>query len=92
MLTETKPMPRYPRHPGSLPSPRPTGRKSRAANVKDPDLEEEVYLSMEPEESQVEGEDLNELEPGEPLELDRAELAAELSEDPVRLYFARLAR
>ena len=36
----------------------------------------------------VEG--LNELEVEEPLELDRAELAAELSEDPVRLYLREI--
>ena len=56
----------------------------------DPDLEEEAELSLEPDESQVAVEGLSELDVEEPLELDRAELAAEMSEDPVRLYLREI--
>jgi RNA polymerase primary sigma factor len=56
------------------------------------ELEEELNLSAEPEESAAAGEDLGELEGDKPLELDRAELAAELSADPVRLYLREIGQ
>jgi len=58
----------------------------------DADIEEELGLSVEPEENQVAVEGLNGLEIEEPLELDRAELAAEMSEDPVRLYLREIGQ
>jgi RNA polymerase primary sigma factor len=56
----------------------------------DSDSEEEPGLVMEPEENQSAVEGLTGLEIEEPLELDRAELAAEMSEDPVRLYLREI--
>jgi len=58
----------------------------------DADIEEELGLVMEPEENRVAVESLNGLEIEEPLELDRAELAAEMSEDPVRLYLREIGQ
>ena len=54
------------------------------------ELEEEIEVSSDSEESTVNGDELGELEVDEPLELDRAELAAELSGDPVRLYLREI--
>ncbi len=62
---------------------------SKAVN---PDLEEELDLPIEPEGGQAAIEGLNGLGGEEPLELDRAELAAELSEDPVRLYLREIGQ
>ena len=62
------------------------------SNADDPELEEELGLAIEPEESQVATEDLNGLEAEETVELDRAELAAEMSEDPVRLYLREIGQ
>jgi RNA polymerase primary sigma factor len=62
------------------------------SKVVDPDLDEESGLAIEPEENQVEVEDLNGLEVEEPLDMDRAELAAEMSEDPVRLYLREIGQ
>ena len=77
------------------PNPRPKKRKPEAddqalSKTVDPDLEEEPELSLEPDENQVVAEGLSELDAEEPLELDRAELAAEMSEDPVRLYLREI--
>ena len=58
----------------------------------DPELEDELGLAVEPEDSPLAIEGLNGLEVEEPLELDRAELAAELSEDPVRLYLREIGQ
>jgi RNA polymerase primary sigma factor len=58
----------------------------------EPDLEDEQELALEPEGDQAAIEGLNGMEGGEPLELDRAELAAELSEDPVRLYLREIGQ
>ena len=92
MTSKTKLTPRYPHRPTNL---RPKKQKPEADNqvlskVVDPDLEEEPELSLEPDESQVAVEGLIELDVEEPLELDRAELAAEMSEDPVRLYLREI--
>ena len=46
------------------------------SKVIDPELDEETELPLEPDESQVGVEGVGELDIGEPLELDRAELAA----------------
>jgi len=88
MTSQGKPTPRYPHRPTNL---RPKKHKPEPDDqlllkTVDPDLEEEPKLSLGPDESQVVVEELIELDVEEPLELDRAELAAELSEDPVRLY------
>ena len=58
----------------------------------DPDIEEELDLTVEPEEVPVGAEALNGLDVEEPLELDRMELAAEMSEDPVRLYLSEIGQ
>ncbi len=54
------------------------------------EAEEELELSPETEETFPPVEELNELAMDETLELNRAELAAELSEDPVRLYLREI--
>ncbi len=97
MPRKTKPTPRYPHHLDSpvIPTPgkeMPGADDQALSKVIDPDLEEEPELLMEPEEGQVAGEGLSELDVEEPLELDRAELAAEMSEDPVRLYLREIGQ
>ena len=96
MTSKGKPAPRYPHRPTNLrpkkrqPKPESDPEDQLLLKTVDPDLEEEPRLSLEPDESQVVAEGLSELEVEEPLELDRAELAAELSEDPVRLYLREI--
>ena len=92
MISKTKSAPRYPHRPTN---PRPRKNKPEAedqaqATAVDPDLEEETELALEPDESQAGVEGLGELDIDEPLELDRAELVAEMSEDPVRLYLREI--
>jgi RNA polymerase sigma factor RpoD-like protein len=99
MISKTKPGPRYPHRPGS---PAPSKAKKRKPEADDPspelskedetDLDEELELAVEPGESPAAVEGLIGLEVEEPLELDRAELAAELSEDPVRLYLREIGQ
>ena len=57
-----------------------------------PDLEEEPGFRWNRKKARTAVEGLSELEVEEPLELDRAELAAEMSEDPVRLYLREIGR
>ncbi len=96
MTSKGKPAPRYPHRPTNLrpkkrpPEPESDPEDQLLLKTVDPDLEEEPRLSLEPDESQVVAEGLSELDVEEPLELDRAELAAELSEDPVRLYLREI--
>jgi RNA polymerase primary sigma factor len=54
--------------------------------------EEELELVVEPEEGLSTGDELNSLAVEDTLELNRAELAAELSEDPVRLYLREIGQ
>ena len=54
--------------------------------------EEELELPDEPEEGPSAGDELNGLTVEDTLELNRAELAAELSEDPVRLYLREIGQ
>ena len=92
MISKTKPTLRYPHRPAN-PRPKkqtPKTDNQAASKADDLDLEEEPEISLEPDESQVTVEGLGELEVEEPLELDRAELAAEMSEDPVRLYLREI--
>jgi RNA polymerase primary sigma factor len=69
---------------GALPSARPV----------ETGIEEELELADEPEENGFipAGEEFNGLAAEEPIELDRIELAAELSEDPVRLYLREIGQ
>ena len=99
MTSKLKPAPRYPHRPGNPAPSKPIKRKPEpddpAADLSkevESDLEEELGLAIEPEENPVAVEGLNGLEIEEPLELDRAELAAELSEDPVRLYLREIGQ
>ena len=99
MIKKTKSIPRYPRRRGASVTSEPQKQDPEEADqaedlskAVDPDLEEELGLSIEPEENQVVVENLNGLEVEEPLELDRAELAAEMSEDPVRLYLREIGQ
>ena len=94
MTSKTKPTPRYPHRPTNLRpqkhTPEAEADDQTGSNAVDPELEEEPELILDPDESQVVVEGLSELDVEEPLELDRAELAAEMSEDPVRLYLREI--
>jgi RNA polymerase primary sigma factor len=58
----------------------------------DPNSDDEFELAEEAEEGLGVGEEMIGLAAEERLELDRAELAAELSEDPVRLYLREIGQ
>jgi RNA polymerase primary sigma factor len=64
------------------------------AEVPEPELGDELDLEAEPEANGFPAsiEELNGLGLDEQLEFDRAELAAELSEDPVRLYLREIGQ
>ena len=75
------------------------GRKARSADLRAPlpeaielEPEEELELAVEPEEGLSAGDGLIGLGVEDTLELDRFELAAELSEDPVRLYLREIGQ
>ena len=94
MTRKTKPAPRLPRHPEN---PQPPGPKAMrvASDTSLPEAgesEEELDLAVEPEDGFLPVEELNDLGLDDPLELNRAELAAELSEDPVRLYLREIGQ
>ncbi len=88
MTRIVKPKPRPPLRPISPPAD--LGAPLPDASESEP--EEELELSGEPEEGLSVGEDLNGLAVEDVLELNRAELAAELSEDPVRLYLREIGQ
>jgi RNA polymerase primary sigma factor len=74
-------------------------RKVRLTDLRTPlpeaeetEPEEELELAVEPEEGSSAGEESNGLGVEDALELNRAELAAELSEDPVRLYLREIGQ
>jgi RNA polymerase primary sigma factor len=99
MTKGSKPAHRHPHKPDGpgIPKPQeqtpePDDQPTDLPGADDPELEEELGLSIEAEEGQVVPEALNGLEIEEPLELDRAELAAEMSEDPVRLYLREIGQ
>ncbi len=99
MIKKPTSIPRHPRRQhASVTSepqkqdPEEAGQAEDLSKAIDPDLEEELGLSIEPEETQAAVENLNGLEFEEPLELDRVELAAEMSEDPVRLYLREIGQ
>jgi RNA polymerase primary sigma factor len=94
MIRNVKSKPRLPRRPGN-PKPsklEPSPTDSSMVQPKSIDTEEELDLAVVPEEELVAGEELNGLGVEDTLELDRAELAAELSEDPVRLYLREIGQ
>jgi RNA polymerase primary sigma factor len=81
-----------------IPRPGRTG-KARTSNLEilipetpEAEPEEELEQAGEPEEGLVVGEDPGNLGVEDPFELNRAELAAELSEDPVRLYLREIGQ
>jgi RNA polymerase primary sigma factor len=65
-------------------------KDSGVARPKPVEADEELDLGVATEEEQPALEELNGLGVEDPLELDRAELVAELSEDPVRLYLREI--
>ncbi|HEX7620911.1 MAG TPA: sigma-70 family RNA polymerase sigma factor [Anaerolineales bacterium] len=74
-------------------------RRARSPKLETPLLEtaesepeEELELGVESEEGLSTGEELNNLGVEDPFELNRVELAAELSEDPVRLYLREIGQ
>jgi RNA polymerase primary sigma factor len=94
MIRKTKPEKRSARHPEpSARSAKPgkAGDSAPADLPADNGAEEELELAAVPEEIPA-GEELTGLAVEEPLELDRAELAAEMSEDPVRLYLREIGQ
>ncbi len=88
MTRTMKPKPRPPLRPISpiadLGAPFPEASESEP--------EEELELTGEPEEVLSTGEELNSLGVEDTFELNRFELAAELSEDPVRLYLREIGQ
>jgi RNA polymerase primary sigma factor len=91
--TSIKPKPRYPHRPETRSDKhKPASDEAALPGLSDSDLEEELELAVEPDESTPAIEDLSGLEVEESLELNRAELAAELSEDPVRLYLREIGQ
>ncbi len=94
MSTKPKPAARSPRNPVTPTAKKRPPKPEQGMEPKqvDPENEEESESMNGPDESQVMPEGLNELEVDEPFELDRLELAAELSEDPVRLYLSEIGR
>jgi RNA polymerase primary sigma factor len=104
MTHTAKPKPRLPLHPIS---PNPSGPKARLglkrkARSTDPSAllqetieaepEEELEIADEPEEGLPAVEEPNNLGVEDTYELNRVELAAELSEDPVRLYLREIGQ
>jgi RNA polymerase primary sigma factor len=95
---------RYPRRPsppepaGSQESPTPVPPATGIADASgepeagEPEPEEELELTAEPEEGPAPGDDLNGLAVEESIELEASQLAAELSEDPVRLYLREIGQ
>jgi RNA polymerase primary sigma factor len=104
MTRTVKPKPRPPHRPISpnplVPETRSEqSRKARPVDLKAPfpeavesEPEEELELAGEPEEELSAGEEPNCLGVEDTLELNRVELAAELSEDPVRLYLREIGQ
>jgi RNA polymerase primary sigma factor len=99
MTRKSKPSRRYAHGLEAAATPEPeengSGEDSPAREIfspVDPDIEEELGLAVEPEGLQESVEGMNGLEIEEPLELDRAELAVEMSEDPVRLYLREIGQ
>ncbi|KAF0107522.1 MAG: RNA polymerase primary sigma factor [Anaerolineaceae bacterium] len=104
MTRKATPRPRPPRRPGP-PPPGPAAGPAPLrpdevpelslpeADAADPELSENLDLSAEPGENGFPSvEELNGLAVDESLELKSAELAAELAEDPVRLYLREIGQ
>jgi RNA polymerase primary sigma factor len=91
MSRTAKPKSRPP-HPGEAAAQEPSQATGEGTELPaGAGLEEELELPAVPEEIPA-GEELNGLAVEETLELDRAELAAEMSEDPVRLYLREIGQ
>ncbi len=71
---------------------RPEKLRGQKEEIEESETEEEFELAVEPEEGLATGEEPNSLGIEDPLELNRVELAAELSEDPVRLYLREIGQ
>jgi RNA polymerase primary sigma factor len=96
MPRSKKPQPRLPRHPSSSPEPGAVEPAVPLAEVEvaEVELEEEIDLPAEPDENGLVSvdEELSDLVVDAPLQLRSVELAAELSEDPVRLYLREIGQ
>jgi len=97
MPRKTKPKPRIPRYPhgGSLPElEAKPGRQAVSMPEAEADLGEELEEETEPEVGELlpNGEEVADLSVEEPLDLSIPALAAELSEDPVRLYLREIGQ
>ena len=103
MTRTARAKPSQPTQPATPTEPEATTRTQKGGKVRtvklkvplpqkvEPEPEEELDLAVEPEEALAVGDDLS-LTVDETLELNRAELAAELSEDPVRLYLREIGQ
>jgi RNA polymerase primary sigma factor len=94
MMSNTKTKSRPPRRPIAS---KPAKEKALSgdadqAQAKQFEMDEELDLTSGPEEDLASPEELNGLGVEDTLEVDRAELAAELSEDPVRLYLREIGQ
>jgi len=80
-------------HPPISPTPSgPEVRPEPSKNARSADLRAPLPEAVEPEEGLAVGAELSSLAVEEPFELNRSELAAELSEDPVRLYLSEIGQ
>ena len=78
--------------PGRDSKARPLQGKSPLEDALESEPEEEMELAVEVDESLGTGEEVNDLGTEEVFDLNRVELAAELSEDPVRLYLREIGQ
>ncbi|MBU4225284.1 MAG: hypothetical protein KKC71_05630, partial [Chloroflexi bacterium] len=98
MPRKSKPKPRLPRYPqgSALPEPGPADLIAAIPVVVpvEPELDEELEDELEPDVSSIlqNGEDVSDLSVEEPLGLRIPALAAELSNDPVRLYLREIGQ
>jgi len=78
--------------PGRSGKARPADLETLIPEIPESEPEEELEQAVEPEEGLAAGEDPGSLGVEDPFELNRAELTAELSEDPVRLYLREIGQ
>ena len=78
--------------PGRSGKARPADLETLIPEIPESEPEEELEQAVEPEEGLAAGEDPGNLGVEDPFELNLAELAAELSDDPVRLYLREIGQ
>ena len=94
MTRKGKLKPNLQRHPGGSKTEEqdPNAPVTDTVQAQSIEAGDEIELTADPEDDLTPGEELNDPGVEDTLELDRAELAAELSEDPVRLYLREIGQ